>query len=100
MICTATQDFCDPNAFIGVGISESPWGEGDLCDEIWVCATADQAQMLMNLLDVQCVPGEGCAEQHCTLSYQTVATADDVADACTALGVSGIDAVYCIVLGP
>jgi hypothetical protein len=29
-----------------------------------------------------------------------VITAEDVADACTALSVPGIDAVYCIVLGP
>ena len=45
-------------------------------------------------------PANGCPEQHCTLSYQTIATAQDVADACTALSVPGIDEVYCVVYGP
>jgi hypothetical protein len=93
-------DECDPNAFIGVALATSPWEEGDLCDEIWVCASADEAEALMNLLDVQCEPGCMNADLHCTLSYQTIATAQDVADACTAMTVPGIDEVYCIVLGP
>jgi hypothetical protein len=92
---------CDPTAFVGQALADDPWTEGSLCDEIWVCASANQAQMLMDLLDVvQCEPANGCPEQHCTLSYQTIATAQDVADACTALSVPGIDEVYCVVYGP
>jgi hypothetical protein len=93
-------DACDPNAFVGQALADDPWAQGSLCDEIWVCATADQAQMLTNLIGVQCEPGNGCAEQHCTLSYQTIASAQNVADACTALSLPGIDAVYCVVYGP
>ena len=92
---------CDPNAFIGEALAENPWGEGDLCDEIWVCATPNQVQALMNLLDVQCDP-QGCdqGEQRCTLSYGTIVNPQDIENACTAMTVPGIDEVYCVVYGP
>lgn len=92
---------CDPNAFIGQALANTPWGEGDLCDEIWVCATQRTAQTLMDSVGVEeCTPGCESGDLHCTLSWQTIVSAEDVADACSALEVEGIDEVYCVVYGP
>jgi hypothetical protein len=91
---------CDPNAFVGEALADDPWAEGSFCDEIWVCATADQAQMLMNLLDVPCDRISDCPELFCRLSFGGVVTAENVADACTALTVPGIEEVFCVVWGP
>ena len=93
---------CDPAAFLGYGIGEDGWGVDSYCDSVFVCADANQAQQITDLLGATCLADQpGCApgQQLCSIggSFVTQATYDD---ACAALAIPGIDAVYCVVWGP
>ena len=94
---------CDLDGLIATGIGQgNPWMEGTFCDVIYVCVSDPQAEALMAEIDgIQCSPESvGCEDIGCTLASHIYADADTIADACTALGIDGIDEVYCIVYGP
>jgi hypothetical protein len=92
---------CEDDEYLGAGIGPDGWGLGSLCDDIWVCASADQVAAL-EALDpvVTCEPGMGCADQHCQLSYQVIVDQPTLDRVCEALLLPGIDVAYCSVYGP
>lgn len=92
---------CEDDQYLGAGIGSDDWGLGSLCDDIWVCASADQVAAL-EALDpiVMCEPGMGCPDQHCQLSYQVIVDQPTLDRVCEALLLPGIDIAYCSVYGP
>jgi hypothetical protein len=92
---------CEDDQYLGAGIGADDWGLGSFCDDIWVCASADQVAAL-EALDpvVMCEPGMGCPDQHCLLSYQVIVDQPTLDRVCEALLLPGIDVAYCTVYGP
>lgn len=98
---TSSDPSCEDDQYLGAGIGSDDWGLGSLCDDIWVCASADQVAAL-EALDpiVMCEPGMGCPDQHCQLSYQVIVDQPTLDRVCEALLLPGIDIAYCSVYGP
>ena len=91
---------CDPSAFVGAGIASDEWGEGDFCDEVFVCAPSGSEEPLGALFPgVMCMPGGTCGDgmDHCTLSDGGTITAEEYESLCDALHVDGVTSIVCIV---
>ena len=89
---------CDADAFLGQDAGPTPWGEGDFCNDIYLCTDEQGQQDIADLLGtMNCVPGNLCAEGeiYCTFGYHMTVDAELVEDVCSALSIDSVNVVYC-----
>jgi hypothetical protein len=104
---TGAGESCRDNQFLGNGIAADGWGLGAFCDRVSICAAPDQQAAIQAAAPAfQCAlsPGEqfSCPQGQIECGPPGQAMIDDAlyAQLCAALALPGLDAAYCLVLGP
>lgn len=102
--CVAACDgYCDEDAFVGEGIAANGWGEGDFCDEIFLCLKSDTATAVGAYLPgLDCSGGTICGngQIRCTYAMGVTVSAAQLDQLCAATLIEDVDEIFCGVVGP
>ncbi len=102
-----TEESCEDNQFLGQGIADDGWGVGSFCDSVWICVEPDQQAAVEAAapsfacgtggMDPWTCPGDLV---DCGPVGQVTVDTELYEQLCAALGLPGVDAAHCLVLGP
>ncbi len=95
---------CNPDKFIGAGIKENPFVQGDGCDEVDVCTPQSLHDAVMALFpgmftcEGNGFPCEG--DGKCTVQWQGEVDAELWKQLCAASLVPDLETIACVIWGP
>jgi hypothetical protein len=99
----ACDGFCDTSAFVGAGIADDGWGEGDFCDGISACVKSDVVPLVEQVVTAtDCSPDASCGANasRCVLGFAGEVQPDLFEELCAATLIEDLDAIECLILGP